>query len=619
MKDQTNNREDISDASTDDAFPVEQIDFGDLYLSDLNVRKTVDPAMIERLTENIRALGLIHNLCGLRNEGGRIGIVAGGRRLRALALLQDDARFRQVPVKITEDIDVAKSWAASENHLREALHPADEIREFARMAEDGRTVPEIALAFGVSEAQVYRRLKLASLPKEVLSALQADEITLGAAACFTLCNDCVHALSVLERIRCEPVSEGRLRRLLKPESVLGSDRRVIFVGEAAYIEAGGRLTHDLFADEVHYDDPEILDAVFCDKLAALASEVQETEGWKWAATCPGSYVGWYQIEEMKAARLYPEPGVLSEADAETYDALAERAEAGDLSEEECKAFEALEHRLDGAYSPVQKALSGVLLYVDGEGVLNRYAGLVAKEDHAAAVSAGILDAPNAAHGQDQPRPAISAKLRRDLACIARGARQQALLDHPDLLLDLLAFQLSGRMGYRSAFGVRPETVETEPDIAEGYDLDKRLSQTQIVPKDPVASDLTRAFRAFRKRGHSKVRADLTRQLAALVSIDDATFGAFIDKAAGTDIRALWTPTAAGFFGRIRGEALDGLFRDILDLPETHPSATIFARLRKSEKAERLEKLFGDADYRKTTGLSAAQLLRIDKWLPEGME
>ena len=67
--------------------PIEQVPFDDLYVSDLNPRTVFSPEGIEALAENIRQLGLIQNLAGLRDETGKVGIVAGGRRLRALALL----------------------------------------------------------------------------------------------------------------------------------------------------------------------------------------------------------------------------------------------------------------------------------------------------------------------------------------------------------------------------------------------------------------------------------------------------------------------------------------------------------------------------------------------------
>ena len=83
---------------------VEQVSFADLYIHPLNPRLDPPQAEIDALAANIRELGLIQNLAGLRcGDDGKVGVIAGGRRLRALAQLQDDARFATVPVKLADD------------------------------------------------------------------------------------------------------------------------------------------------------------------------------------------------------------------------------------------------------------------------------------------------------------------------------------------------------------------------------------------------------------------------------------------------------------------------------------------------------------------------------------
>ena len=64
--------------------------------------------------------------------------------------------------------------------------------------------------------------------------------------------------------------------------------------------------------------------------------------------------------------------------------------------------------------------------------------------------------------------------------------------------------------------------------------------------------------------------------------------------------------------------MGGLPRDLLDLAEDHPTATTFAKLKKGEKAAKLEALFCDKDVRSALNLTEKQAARIDAWLPEGM-
>src|SRR3546814_10005176 len=65
---------------------IQNIALNKLALSDLNVRK-VKPKEIEALAADIQARGVLQNLIG-HDEDGKIKICAGGRRYRALELLQ---------------------------------------------------------------------------------------------------------------------------------------------------------------------------------------------------------------------------------------------------------------------------------------------------------------------------------------------------------------------------------------------------------------------------------------------------------------------------------------------------------------------------------------------------
>ena len=598
---------------------VEQVPFGDLYISDLNPRTVIDPAGIETLAANIRDLGLIQNLAGLRDdEGARVGIVAGGRRYRALALLQNDPRFASVPVRIAPDRATAELWAASENHQREQPHAADEIREYGRMSSRGVAVPAIAMAFGVSEAHVYRRLKLASLPAPVLDALKAGEISLQSAAAFTVSEDEAHMLTVLERVRGANYSDHHIRQMLKPDAVRQTDRRAVFVGLDAYQAEGGRITRDLFAEQTYLDDVELLDRLFTLKLHNTA-EAMEGAGWKWVEATDATFIGWHQIEAEKLDRIYREEGFLSEEDSARYEELLDLAEGDVLDEAGEAELGALQEAQDGQWSGEQKAVAGVLICVSQSGEVQAVEGLVRKEDRLAAIEAGFLrPSQHASADNTPPKSPISQALHDDLSRIATGARQHAMLRDPDLLIDLLAYQLSHDLRWNNPLGIKTDEVPNWPTTdAEGYALDPRL--TENPPRDMwEAKDLGVSFRAFRKKGAEHVRGELTRFLAAHYRGGDEKLAALIDKETSPGIREVWTPTAANFFSRVGGPYLNTLWRELLDLKEGHPTATTFAKLKKAEKAEKLEALFADEETRKALRVTEEQAVRIAAWLPEGM-
>ena len=365
------------------AATIESVPFADLYLSDLNPRTVVAESGIEALAENIRRLGLIQNLGGLRDgDGPRVGIVAGGRRLRALALLQDDARFHTVAVQIAPDAETASLWATSENGQREDLHPADEIRDYGAMDRRGVRVADIAVAYGVTEKHVYRRLALAGLPDPVLDALKAGQIGLSHAAAFTVGDDEALMIEVLARVleeaksRWGGLSDQQIKTMLRPNAVKGTDRRAAFVGVDAYEEAGGRIGGDLFADETLFDDPAILDDVFAAKLGRLAETFTGPDGWKWAETHGDDYLPYGFMDERKFGRVYPVEGDLTEAESERYDELAELANGDVLDEEGEAELEALQRKADGAFTAEQKGHAGVIVYVRRDGTVEVIEGLV---------------------------------------------------------------------------------------------------------------------------------------------------------------------------------------------------------------------------------------------------
>lgn len=597
--------------------PIEQIPFADLYVSDLNPRSVFSPEGIEALAENIRQLGLIQNLAGLRDETGKVGIVAGGRRLRALELLQDDPRFATVSVKIAPDQATAKIWASSENHHREQPHPADEIREYGEMADRGVPVASIAVAFGVTEQQVYRRLKLASLHPKVLDALKAGVLTLGQAASFTVSEDEARLLEVLELTCNQNYSEHRIKQMLKSDSIRNTERKAVFVGQEAYEAEGGRITTDLFADTVFFDDPAILDQAFEAKLKAKA-EAMKAQGWKWVEPVEDQRLDFWNIEKGYAGRVYREEGTLTEEQSERYDELSELEEGDVLDTAGQEELAALQEIIDGDYSDDQRAVGGVLMYVDYHGELNAYAGMIKKEDKDEAISKGVLEASKHPTAEIEKSP-ISQKLRDDLSNVARGARQHAVLRDPDLLIDLLAYQLSHNLTWKQPLGLSLNEVPNLPSTeAAGYALDERLTSNPPRAMWDV-KDFGASFRAFRKKGADHIRGELVRFLAAQYQGGDATLKAMIDKETQPSIRDVWTPTAANFFSRVGGPYLNDLWCDLLGLDENEHAATSFAKLKKGEKCDKLEALFaGDDDLKAALGVTDEQAANIDAWLPEGM-
>jgi ParB family chromosome partitioning protein len=293
--------------------------------------------------------------------------VAGGRRYRALALLQDDPRFQTVTVRMAPDRATAAFWATSENAQREDLHPADEIRDFGAMEKRGVKVVDIAVAYGVTEKHVYRRLALSNLPAPVLDALRDGSVSLSQAAAFTISDDEALTLEVLA-LHKENIAKGwgglndyTIKTCLKPGSIKGTDRRAVFVGEVNYKAAVGRIGGDLFADVTTFDDPAILDAVFAAKLAQTATDYPAAHGWKWAEAITDSHISYQFDQDRKFGKVYPVEGALTEAESERWDQLAELAKGDELDEDGTTERDALQMKMDGDFTDLQRASAGSVI------------------------------------------------------------------------------------------------------------------------------------------------------------------------------------------------------------------------------------------------------------------
>ena len=71
-----------------------------------------------------------------------------------------------------------------------------------------------------------------------------------------------------------------IRRMMTQATVSASDRRARFVGEEAYVAAGGRIERDLFSDEdgARWLDIALLERLATEKLEALAAETAASSG-----------------------------------------------------------------------------------------------------------------------------------------------------------------------------------------------------------------------------------------------------------------------------------------------------------------------------------------------------
>jgi len=150
----------------------------DLKVSNLNMRHGRKKPDISDILPSIRQHGLRQTLL-VRKEGKHFGVVAGRRRLFALKQVAKETGIAmKVPCVVMKAGDDAAAMEASiiENAARLPATEMEQYVAFGRLAEEGRSVTEIAEYFGVTEMTVKRVLALAALAEPIRKLYAADGI-----------------------------------------------------------------------------------------------------------------------------------------------------------------------------------------------------------------------------------------------------------------------------------------------------------------------------------------------------------------------------------------------------------------------------------------------------------
>ncbi len=133
-----------------------------------NVRRSMDPAELEKLQESIRTHGILQPLLARPAAAGGAGL-------------------KEVPVTVRElDDRQVLEIQMEENLKRSELHPLDEAEGYAELhAQYGRSIEEIAAHFKVSGQHIRNRLRLLELPPKARELLLSGALPLTTAMLVT--------------------------------------------------------------------------------------------------------------------------------------------------------------------------------------------------------------------------------------------------------------------------------------------------------------------------------------------------------------------------------------------------------------------------------------------------
>ena len=585
------------------------IPFDKLLLSQSNVRHVKAGVSIEELAEDIARRGLLMGLSvravidEAGEETGMFEIPAGGRRYRALALLVKQRRLaKNAPVPCVVRTDgLAEEDSLAENIQRAPLHPLDQFRAFLALRAKGQTEEEIAANQFVSVAVVKQRLRLASVSPKLLDVYAEDGMTLDQLMAFTVNGDHERQEQVFERL-CQSYDKQpyTIRRMLTEGAVRASDKRALFIGVDAYVEAGGTVLNDLFQgdDGGWLQDVGLVDMMVAEKLNE-ASVTIGAEGWKWVEVAPdfayGHTYGLRQIRGETVPFTPEEEATLAALQKEVDDIETASAEAEELTEEQDQRMGELETAIEAlnarpvVYDAEEVVRAGAFVSIAADGSLRIERGYVRTEDELPVEpeladdghvegEAGTGDVEAGGDEPDGPaivpatepeedeglRP-IPDKLLTELTAHRTLALRHALGERPDVafLAALHALALGVFYTYRSdtcleldlksvQFGSQAPGLNDTP-LARAFD-ERHQSWRSALPKD--SGDLWDALDAF--DGDS--RAALFAHFVSLSvnAVHEAwnrrpKAFAHADRLAQTvdlDMAASWSPTAANFLGRV---------------------------------------------------------------------
>ena len=240
-----------------------------LKKSPKNARKVPHgEAAIEALAASIEHKGLIQNLViepEMKSEKptGAYFVTAGeGRRLAYLLRAKRKQIRKNHPVRCRLDTENDPSEISlDENVTRTPMHPADQFERFRELSEDkGWGAEEIGARFGVSGGVVKQRLRLGAVSPKLLQVYREDGLTLDQLMAFAITEDHARQEQVFENLH-HNREPWIIRRDMTANNVPADDRRAVFVGADAYIEAGGNIIRDLFSEDRggFFEDAGLLD------------------------------------------------------------------------------------------------------------------------------------------------------------------------------------------------------------------------------------------------------------------------------------------------------------------------------------------------------------------------
>lgn len=575
---------------------TQMIPLSQLTVSKRNVRKTApDREAHKRLMASIASQGVLQNLVVVPESKGKYGVVAGGRRLRALQdLAKNDtiAADFEVECRVKDkDADITEISLA-ENVGQEAMHPADQYEAFAELVGQGVPVEDIAAKFGVTKLVVEKRLKLGRVAPKLLDDYRKGGINLECLMAFTISDDHERQLACYKEL------SGRLWPHAVKSWLLGEAvdaRRGIgaFVGKAAYLKAGGAGAGDLFEDTFYLCDSALVCELAQAKLERAANKLAKEEGgWLWIETSMERHQTIEGLRQLHAEHVGVPEELTQEIEAldkqitaweDIYynDELAEDFEDEDGFYAAIEAAQeksaVLEDKRDEylQYTKEQKAYAGCIVTFDNAGKLDILKGWARKKDIPKTITSE--DGRSAEEGgsvTDKGKAGLTQALVNDLGQYRQQATKATLLAKPAVALDILHYSLCVQVLSESFWEgkelvdanftvVKSESSRGDTETGKAFDaLSDRSGLTMDWLTVEDTAERLAAFIALPKKAKDKLVAFTVAQTLRIGVRGKPEQDALVDLL-NVDFPSYWRPNADNYFGRLTKPQLLAQFGPVI--------------------------------------------------------
>ena len=554
-----------------------------LTIADSNVRN-VEPKNLEGLAQSLLKNGQEQNMSvipPIEGQSTLYEVVAGKRRYLAFSLLVEQGRISpdsliDVKVKPRESATVT---SLTENFHREPMHPIDEYKAFQKLKDEGLSVLDISLSFGVTELQVRQRLALGSASPELLDEVLAEKMTLSQLMVLCQLDDHVRQNELWFNTPDNwQRSANNLRKLISSDGISLDNKLVAFVGVEVYENAGGTVTRDLFStsdSDSSITDPQLLKTLANQKLQEFEKELL-AQGWKWAQY---TFDRDYNFGD-RMHNIHMQQREMTAEETVEYDGWQNRSDEleqllNDVDEDDAEAetlqaeYDELQGKIDTFDASLEfwgedKSIAGVYFAIGNSGKLEAMYGLVKPEDYKK-LQAEKSDGTEREASSTEKEEEMSASLKETLACVRAGAMQAELMTQPRIAMVLLCHTLavktffsqwSGEAFFDIALTSHTGDLHSKIDSFSETVSGKAIDELHLAWTEKLPTSETKLLDALLNFADSEIQELMaycvSRNLKVHWPHKDATNR--YKKLSGllnTDIKNHWKPTASTFFNRLK--------------------------------------------------------------------